>query len=74
MDYSLAESVGFDHVIELSELFDDAVAPEEPDRPGLLTELPFGTPLEGHIADDDDMFDIDDIVESKSRLNFPLLC
>lgn len=56
----------------MSEL--EAGAPlTEPDLPAVAK--PPDTPLECHRGvDDDDMFDIDEMVESKSRLYFPLAC
>lgn len=72
--HSLAETVGLDHVKPASELLDVDGPLTEPDLPAPASPgKPPATPLEGHNVtgeDDDDMFDIDEMVESKSRLYF----
>lgn len=68
MHHSLAETVCLGHVIVASEL-EDGEPVEDPDPPALAK--PPDTPLDGHRgAEDEDMLDIDEMVESKSRLYF----
>lgn len=73
--HSLAERVGLDHVMEVSELLEDEAALMEPDRPAFAK--PPGkapeTPLDCHEVtgdEDEDIFDMEEMVESKSRLYF----
>lgn len=74
----LGKTVGFDHVTGESELLEDDVVLPEPDLPAPVTppgnpDTPFGCHC-GTGEADDDIFDIDEMVESKSRLYFPFAC